>query len=191
MKRLRVAFCILMAVLVLIVPCAAATTFPFLTPTDDTAGTETEDAVSVSGDETGSSVLVPGSNNYAYLKVHSVSYSLKNLEADITVVYTIEPWLSVLVFLFGKQDLKNRIQGLIQYPESGYNQTVTFQYIGTDKAVLHVTNVAVDNQDNSYWLKPHSFSCTIPLLTFVISDTDVKTFTNVKDMAKGLGYFRT
>ena len=191
MNKLRVAFCILMAVLVLIAPCAAVTTFPFLSSSEETESTTAEETQTVSTEETETSTLVPGSNNYAYLKVQSVSYSLKNLEADITVVYSIEPWLSVLVFLFGKQDLKNRIQGLIQYPESGYNQEVTFQYIGTDKAVLHVTNVAVDNQDNSYWLKPHSFGCTIPLLTFVISDTDIKTFTNVKDMAKGLGYFRT
>jgi len=135
--------------------------------------------------------LPPGANNYGYLKISSISYDLKNMDADITINYTMEPWLSFLVTFLGKQDQKDRIINVLQYPEKGYNQEVTFKYVGNDKAIVHVTNVAVDNMDSSYWLKPHSFGCTIPELTFIISENNVKTFYNVKDMAKGLGYFKT
>jgi len=135
--------------------------------------------------------LPPGANNFGYLKINSISYDLKNMDADITVNYTMEPWLAFLVTFLGKQDQKDRITKVIAYPETGYNQEVTFKYVGDDKAIIHVTNVAIDNMDSSYWLKPHSFGCTIPELTFIISENNVKTFYNVKDMAKGLGYFKT
>jgi len=134
--------------------------------------------------------LPPGANNFGYLKISSVYYDLKNMDADITVNYTMEPWISFLVTFLGKQDLKDRVIQVIQYPEKGYNQEVTFKYIGNDKAILHVTNVAIDNMDNSYWLKPHSFGCTIPELVFVISEDNVQTFYNVKDMSRGLGFFK-
>jgi len=155
------------------------------TPTDEPVNPEETEKV----DE--ENPLTPGANNFGYLKISSISYDLKNMDADITIKYTMEPWISFLVTFFGKQDLKDRIISVIQYPETGYNQEVTFKYLGDDKAVVHVTNVAVDNMDSSYWLRPHSFGCTIPELTFVISENNEKTFTNVKDMAKVLGYFKT
>ena len=66
-----------------------------------------------------------------------------------------------------------------------------FTYVNSDYAVLTISNAALDNQDNSYWIRPHSFGCTIPTLTFIINADDIKTFTNVKDMPKGIGYFRS
>lgn len=130
-------------------------------------------------------------NNFGYLKIQSVQYTLKNMDADIVVTYDIDSWLAFLVYLFGKDDLKKRVLGTLQYPESGYNQDITFQYLDTGRAVLHVTNAALDNQDNSYWFRAHTFGCTIPSLQFIFSDTDVKSYTNVKQMEKGIGYFKT
>jgi hypothetical protein len=97
------------------------------------------------------------------------------------------------VYLFGKQDLKKRILDILGYPEAGYEsvQDVSFSYVDGDYAVLKVRNAALDNQDNSYWIRPHSFGCVIPTLTFVISSSDIETFTNVKDMAKGIGFFKS
>ena len=178
MNKGRAVFYIFIASLILIIAlcCVAPAIFSQLSSSTDVAESTTEDTL----------------NNYGYLAVQSVTYKLDNLEADITVKYTIEPWISVLVFLFGKQDLKKRIQELLHYPEPGYNQEVTFQYVGINKAVLHVTNVSVENQNDSYWLRKHSFGCHIPLLTFIIPNTDDnKTFENIDKMSKGFAYFRT
>lgn len=138
-------------------------------------------------------VLPNGENRFGYLYVSSVEYVMKNSDAEITVRYQIEPWISFLVYLFGKQDLKKRVLGILGYPEAGYEsvQDVSFSYIDGDYAVLKVRNAALDNQDNSYWIRPHSFGCVIPTLTFVISSSDIKTFTNVKDMSKGIGFFKS
>ena len=138
-------------------------------------------------------VLPNGENRFGYLYVSSVEYVMKNSDAEITVRYQIEPWISFLVYLFGKQDLKKRVLGILGYPEAGYEsvQDVSFSYIDGDYAVLKVRNAALDNQDNSYWIRPHSFGCVVPTLIFVISSSDIKTFTNVKDMSKGIGFFKS
>ncbi len=172
--------CILTALMVLAFPVSAAGTFslPFLSTMDDTDGAIT---------------LANGENRFGYLHVQSIEYTMKNMDAEIVVTYRIEPWIAFLVYLFGKQDLKKRILGVLQYPEKGYEsiQDVEFTYVDGNYAVLTVTNAALDNQDNSYWIRPHSFGCTIPKLTFIINADDIKTFTNVKDMPKGIGYFRS
>lgn len=136
-------------------------------------------------------ILLTDDNHYGYLQVESVKFTMNNRDADVVVTYTIEPWLAFLVSFFGKDDLKTRVLGMLQYPESGYNQEVTFKYIDTGSAVLHITNAALDNMDNSYWFRAHTFGCTIPQLTFVFSDSDIKRFTNVKEMSKGIGYFKS
>lgn len=132
-------------------------------------------------------------NRYGYLHVQSVEYTMNNMNAEIRITYTIEPWIAFLVYLFGKQDLKKRVIGVMQYPEPGYEaiQDLTFTYIDSNHAILSLKNAALDNQDNSYWIRPHSFGCTIPLLTFAISKNDIKTYMNVKDMEKGIGFFRS
>lgn len=171
--------CIFVALMVTALPLSAAAALPFLS----------EENISVSSPP----VLANGENRYGYLYISSVEYTMKNMDADIVVRYQIEPWLSFLVYLFGKQDLKKRILGVLQYPEYGYEstQSVTFSYVNSEYAVLSVRNAALDNQDNSYWIRPHSFGCTIPTLTFIISGSDIKTFSNVKDMEKGIGFFRS
>ena len=172
--------CILTVLMFLTFPVAAAGTLslPFLSAVDsDESYVE----------------LANGENRYGYLQVQSVEYTMKNMDAEIVVTYRVEPWISFLVYLFGKQDLKKRVLGILQYPEKGYEslQNVEFTYVTSDYAVLKVTNAALDNQDNSYWIRPHSFGCTIPKLTFIITADDIKAFTNVKDMPKGIGYFRS
>ncbi len=141
--------------------------------------------------ETLDTALVNGENNYGYLKIQSAQYKMNNKDVDIFVTYEIETWLAFLVCLFGMDDLKSRVLGALQYPESGCNQAIAFQYLDTGRAVLHVTNATLDNQDNSYWFRAKTFGCIIPVLRFIVSDTEVKSFTNVKEMPKGIGYFKS
>lgn len=166
---------VLLAFAVLVVP-AAAVDYTIITP--DEFGKENP-------------IVTTDDNNYGYLHIHSVQFTMKNTDADIIMTYDIDPWLSTLVYIFGKDDLRVRVLGALQYPEEGYNQIVTFKYLDTGRAVLHITNAAMDNQDNSYWFRAHTFGCTIPSLRFVISESDVKDQTNVKEMSKGFGYFKS
>ncbi|HJJ38549.1 MAG TPA: hypothetical protein O0X42_00295 [Methanocorpusculum sp.] len=168
---------VLLALAVIAVP-AAAVDYTIITPEG-------------AGDD-GNQVIAATDNNYGYLHVNTVEFTLKNTDADVTVTYSIEPWLAAIVSILGKDDLRKRVLGTIQYPETGYNQVVTFKYLDTERAVLHITNAAMDNQDNSYWFRAHTFGCTIPLLQFIFSDSeDVKEYTNVKEMSKGIGYFKS
>ncbi len=172
--RIYPLLCVLLALMVLALPAAGAS-LPFLTAVN----TEEEEKTS--------------DNRYGYLYVKSVEFTMNNANAEIHVTYEIEPWISFLVYLFGKEDLKKRVLGLLQYPEAGYEnmQDISFSYVGQNKAVLSVRNAALDNQDNSYWIRPHTFGCTIPRLTFIISENDIKTYIDVKSMAKGIGFFRS
>lgn len=142
-----------------------------------------------------SSAIVPvvsnGENNYGYLQVQSVQFTIKNKDADVIVTYDIEPWMAFLVYLFGEADLEKRVLGVLQYPESGYNQEITFKHLDTSRAILHITNVGLENQGDNYWYRAHTFGCTIPHLSFILSANDVKEYVNVMEMPKGFGYFKS
>ncbi|MDO9522576.1 MAG: hypothetical protein Q7J08_02570 [Methanocorpusculum sp.] len=137
------------------------------------------------------SVFVDGSNRYGYLTVNSIDIVLSGTDAEITVQYEVTPWIAFLVFLFGKQDLKNRVLAVVGYPEAGKDsQVVTYSYVDNDRAVITVKNVVVDYGDGSYWYPAHTFGTVIPKLTFVLTPTDSKIFNNTKIMSKGFGYFQ-
>jgi hypothetical protein len=137
------------------------------------------------------STFVEGSNRYGYLTIESVAFSLSGTDAEVTVEYEITPWIAFLVFLFGKQDLKNRVLSVIGYPETGKaDQVVTFTYVDNDRAVITVKNAVVDYKDGSYWYPMHEFGTVIPTLTFVVGSEDTKIYNNTQSMPKGFGYFQ-
>ena len=183
----KVLICILLVLALFCIPVSADVVSSPQIPEDSAAEPEGPEFPLIE-----SPVMLNGENNYGYLHVNSVQINLKNTDADIIVTYDIDSWLSFLVSVFGIDDLKKRILDVLQYPDAGYtNQVITFQYLDVKRAVLHITNAAIDNQDNSYWYRPHTFGCTIPNLYFLISDSDVRSFTNVKDMSRGIGYFKS
>lgn len=53
------------------------------------------------------------SNHYGYITVNSVDVKLEGVNAVYTINYSIDPWIAFLVFLLGKQDLKNRLLKII------------------------------------------------------------------------------
>ncbi|MCQ2376405.1 MAG: hypothetical protein MJ006_00165 [Methanocorpusculum sp.] len=185
----KVIMCILLALALFCIPAAAADAVSAVQP-PAAGGSAAEESPGIPLLE--SPVMLNGENNYGYLHVNSVQVNLKNTDADFIVTYDIDPWIAFLVSVFGTEDLKKRVLGVLQYPDAGYtNQVITFQYLDVKRAVLHITNAALDNQDNSYWYRAHTFGCTIPNLYFLISDSDVRNFTNVKEMSRGIGYFKS
>ena len=166
----------------LLLPVGAGQAFALSTPTVNPI-----DTPSVADNST----FVEGSNRYGYLTIDSIEFVLSGTDAEVTVEYEITPWIAFLVFLFGKQDLKNRVLCVIGYPETGTtDQVVTFTYIDNDHAVITVTNAVVDYKDGSYWYPLHKFGTVIPMLTFVVGPEDTKIYNNIQVMSKGFGYFQ-
>ncbi|HJJ50780.1 MAG TPA: hypothetical protein O0X01_04580 [Methanocorpusculum sp.] len=136
-------------------------------------------------------VPVDESNRYGYLTIKSIDIVLSGTDTEITVKYEITPWIAFLVFLFGKQDLKNRVLSVVGYPEVGKeNQVAKYTYVDNDRAEITVENVIIDYRDGSYWYPAHTFGTVIPKLTFVIGPTESKTYDNIQIMPKGFGYFK-
>lgn len=143
------------------------------------------------------SVAVPAlaadevNNKYGYLNIDSITFVLTGTNAEVTIDYTIDPWIEFFVFLFGKEDLKIRVLAVANYPEIGRDQIVTFKSVDTDKTVITVSNAVMDYGDGStYWFYQHEFGTTIPTLTFITSEESEKVFHNVKRMDKGFGFFQ-
>jgi len=150
--------------------------------------TISEENQTVTGD---TSVLVDGSNRYGYLTIDSMDIVLSGTDAEITVQYEVTPWIAFLVFLFGKQDLKNRVLAVVGYPETGKDsQVVTYSYVDNDHAVITVKNAVIEYGDGSYWYPAHTFGTVIPKVTFILGLDDSKIFNNTKIMSKGFGYFQ-
>lgn len=134
--------------------------------------------------------LGDAANRYGYLTINSIDVSLIGTTAEITVDYKIEPWIKILVITLGREDLKKRILGVINYPDAGREQIVTFKYFNDKKAIITVTNTVIDYHDGSFWYNQHEFGTIIPRIVFHISDTDKKWYYNIKLMPKGFGYFQ-
>lgn len=130
-------------------------------------------------------------NHYGYITVNSVGVDLtKGVDAEFTINYSIDPWIAFLVFLLGKQDLKNRLVKIINCPASGNAepQEITFQYVDNEKAIISISNVGMNYGDNTYWYPEHQFAVTIPELVFHAPRFD-KSFNNTNLVQKGFGYY--
>ncbi len=129
-------------------------------------------------------------NHYGYIAVDSVSVDLsQGVDATYTINYSIDPWIAFLVFLFGKQDLKNRLLKILNPPVSsnGQKQEITFQYVDNDMAKISVSNVGMSYGDKTYWYPEHEFAVTIPKIEFHSSFT--KTFNDTRTIQRGFGYY--
>ena len=129
------------------------------------------------------------SNHYGYITVKSVDVNLDGVNAVYTVNYSIDPCIAFLVFLLGKQDLKNRLLKIInpRVPGSGQMQEIVFQYVDNEKAMISVSNAAMSYGDNAYWYPEQEFAVTIPQITFTSSFT--KTYNNTRVIERGFGYY--
>ncbi|HJK04818.1 MAG TPA: hypothetical protein O0X65_01850 [Methanocorpusculum sp.] len=129
------------------------------------------------------------SNHYGYITVDSVDVELNGVNAIYTVNYSIDPWIAFLVFLLGKQDLKNRLLKIINppAPSNGQTQEIVFQYVDNDQAIISVSNAAMSYGDNTYWYPEQEFAITIPQITFTASF--IKTYNNTRVIERGFSYY--
>ncbi len=119
---------------------------------------------------------------YSYITVEDVQIQLDNATAIIHVNYTVDEGTRFIFFLFGKQDLKNKLLKILNYDDA------QMKHINLDSAEFSVDSAAYSYGNGIYWYPSHDFNVVIPILT-VQSPQVTKNFTMAKQFPGGMGYF--
>ncbi|MFA4876186.1 MAG: hypothetical protein WC586_02135 [Methanoregula sp.] len=127
-------------------------------------------------------VLAANEDRYGYIKVEDVMVQLDNGTAIIHVNYTVDEGTRFIFFLFGKQDLKNKLLKILNYDDA------RMKSINLSRAEFVVDEAAFSYGDGIFWYPAHDFNVAIPVLTVKTPQT-MKNFTNAKEFPAGLGYF--
>jgi len=123
-------------------------------------------------------------NRYSYITFETVDITLDGADAVVTVNYSIDTGVQVLVMLLGNHDLRTKILRSMNFEEA------KIQYADLERAVLTVDNAAFDYGDGSFWFPRHSFMVTIPKLN-IQTPQSTRQFSMIHQMEEGFGYFAT
>ena len=123
----------------------------------------------------------PG-NRYSYITFESVDIALDGADAVVTVHYSIDTGVQVLVMLLGNHDLRKKVLRSMNF------DSATIQYADLNRAVLSVDDASFDYGDGSFWFPRHSFRVTIPELTIETPQSARQLFM-INEMEEGFGYF--
>jgi len=121
---------------------------------------------------------------YGYIKVHDVTVNLNNDTAVINVHYTVDEGTRIIFFLLGKQDLKNKLNHILNY------EGAQMRRIDLSSAEFIVDGASYSYGKGIYWYPTHSFNVVIPSLT-INSPQVTRTFTMTDAFPDGIGYFDT
>lgn len=127
-------------------------------------------------------VLAADDERYGYLKISEVNVNLDNGTANIRVNYTVDEGTRFIFFIFGKQDLKNKLLKILNYNDA------KMKNIDLTSAEFTVDDASVSYGDGIYWYPSHAFNVVIPNLT-VKSPQVTRNFSMVKEFPEGIGYF--
>jgi hypothetical protein len=119
---------------------------------------------------------------YGYITVQDVSIHLKDDTAVIHVNYTVDEGTRIIFFLLGKQDLKNKLNHILNY------DSAQMRRINLSSAEFVVNDAAYSYGKGIYWFPSHSFNVAIPALT-VNSPQITRTFFMTTMFPDGMGYF--
>jgi hypothetical protein len=119
---------------------------------------------------------------YGYITVQDVSIQLKDDTAVIHVNYTVDEGTRIIFFLLGKQDLKNKLNHILNY------DSAQMRRINLSSAEFVVNDAAYSYGKGIYWFPSHSFNVAIPALT-VNSPQITRTFFMTTMFPDGMGYF--
>lgn len=126
--------------------------------------------------------LAANEDRYGYIKVENVTVQLDNGTAVINVNYSVDENTRFIFFLFGKQDLRNKLLKILNYEDA------QMRYINLTCAEFVVEDASITYGNGVYWYPSHDFNVAIPNLT-VKSPQMVKNFTMAKKFPEGIGYF--
>jgi len=127
-------------------------------------------------------VFAAEEERYGYLKISDIDVQLDNGTALIHVNYTVDEGTQFIFFLFGKQDLKNKLLKILNYEDARITN------IDLSSAEFSVDQASVSYGDGIYWYPAHEFNVVIPNLT-VKSPQVTKNFSMVRQFPEGIGYF--
>lgn len=126
--------------------------------------------------------MAAGDERYGYIKVEEVTVRLENDSATINVDYSVDEGTRFIFFLLGKNDLKNKLFHILNYPDA---QT---RKIDLDRAEFFIDKASFSYGDGIYWYPSHDFNVIVPSLT-VISPQVTKNYSMTGQFPNGIGYF--
>ena len=129
-------------------------------------------------------VMAADDVRYGYIKIQDVTVQLKNDTAVINVHYTVDEGTRIIFFLLGKQDLKNKLNHILNY------EGAQMRRIDLSSAEFIVDGASYSYGQGVYWYPSHSFNVVIPSLT-IHSPQITRTFTMTDVFPDGIGYFDT
>ena len=127
-------------------------------------------------------VLAAGEDKYSYITVKEVNITVENEKAEVSIDYSLDEGIRLLVWLLGSGDLKNKVLKIVNYEDARIKD------IDMEHAVIVVDNASVAYGDGAYWLPEHSFSVTVPSVEVKTPQT-VRRFNMTKGIPNGIGYF--
>jgi hypothetical protein len=127
-------------------------------------------------------VLAASEDRYGYIKIEEVQIQLDNGTAAIHVDYTVDEGTRFIFFLFGKQDLKNKLLKILNYNDAQIKR------IDLSSADFVVQEAAYSYGNGIFWYPAHDFNIVIPSLS-VRSPQAIKNFTQANQFPGGMGYF--
>ena len=129
-------------------------------------------------------VMAADDVRYGYIKIQDVTVQLKNDTAVINVHYTVDEGTRIIFFLLGKQDLKNKLNHILNY------EGAQMRRIDLSSAEFIVDGASYSYGQGVYWYPSHSFNVVIPSLT-IHSPQITRTFAMTDVFPDGIGYFDT
>ncbi|OPY36729.1 MAG: hypothetical protein A4E35_01837 [Methanoregula sp. PtaU1.Bin051] len=126
--------------------------------------------------------MAASEERYGYITVQDVTINLQNDSAIIDVEYSVDEGTRIIFFLLGKQDLKNKLYHILNYPEAQARK------INLNAAEFYVENAAYSYGKGIYWYPSHEFNVVIPSLT-IRSPQVTRTFSMTSSFPDGIGYF--
>jgi hypothetical protein len=131
-----------------------------------------------------SPAMAANEDRYSYITVEDVTIRLDNGTANIHVNYTVDEGTRFIFFLFGKQDLRNKLLKILNYDDA------QIKYINLSSAEFTVKSASFSYGDGIFWYPSHQFNVAIPVLT-VQTPQATRIFTMAKQFPGGMGYFAT
>ena len=127
-------------------------------------------------------VAAEETERYGYITIEDVTIHLQNHSATIDVDYSVDEGTRIIFFLLGKQDLKNKLYHILNYPNAEMRR------INLNSAEFYLDNASYSYGKGIYWYPTHEFNVVVPSLT-VISPQDSRTFSMTSRFPDGIGYF--
>lgn len=119
---------------------------------------------------------------YGYITIEDVTIHLENDTAVINVDYSVDEGTRIIFFMLGKQDLKNKLFHILNYPDAHMRK------IDLNNAEFYLDNASYSYGKGIYWYPSHEFNVVVPSLT-IISPQVTKTYSMTNHFPEGIGYF--